>query len=96
MAAEGAGERGLQPGQLLAQAGDDRHRGRHHLAVRSSHHWWGFQLLAGQRRLDRGGAGPDLTPATGPPQRRHELGMGQPPARGPDRAAAQSAFSCER
>jgi hypothetical protein len=80
MATKGAGEGGLQARQLLAQAGHDRDGGRHHLAVRSRHHRWGLQLLAGQRGLDGGGAGLDLAAPTRPPQRGHELGMGQPPA----------------
>jgi hypothetical protein len=57
---ERRGERGFQPGQLLAQAADDRHRGRHDLPVGGGHHRRCLQLLAGQRRPDRAGADVDL------------------------------------
>jgi hypothetical protein len=77
MGAEGAGERGLQGRQLLAQAADDRHRSRHHLPVGGSHHRRGLQLLAGQRSPDHAGAGVGLASATSPPQRLDQLRMRQ-------------------
>jgi hypothetical protein len=80
MGTKGAGEGGLQPCQLLAQAGDDRDGGRHHLAVRSGHHQRGLQLLTRQRRLDGGGARLDLATPTRPTQRGHQLSMRQRPA----------------
>jgi hypothetical protein len=49
----------------------------------------GPQLLAGQRSLDGGGAGLDLTPATRPPQCRHQLGMRQRPTALRTRGQAQ-------
>jgi hypothetical protein len=80
MAAEGAGKSGLQAGQLLGQAADDRDGGRHHLGVGGRDHRWGLQLLAGQGGLDGGGASVYLASTTGLPQRGHELSMGQHPA----------------
>jgi hypothetical protein len=80
MGSEGAGERGLQALQLPTQAGNDRHPGRHHLAVGSSHYRRRLQLLARQGGLDTGSAGLDLPAPARPTQCRHQLGMRQRPA----------------
>jgi hypothetical protein len=79
MGTEGAGERRLQARQLLAQAGDDRDRGRHHLAVGVGQHRQSLQLLAGQGALDGGGAGLDLPSPARPTQGGHQLGVRQHP-----------------